>query len=298
MGAPLYASLLKRGEKKRNGHKGVSIARELKYNKNRFGEHCLFLVYDQYREVFMDIKNLEKLPVKIQNVVVSFLNELESAYGEDLVSVFAYGSASRADYNAKTSDINIAVVLKDISLETLKKAVKGIRIAVKRKIAVPLFLTPEYIKKSLDTFPIEFITMKDSRCVLLGEDSLKGVEVEKEDLRRECEYQLKGKLIMVRQAYLEQVLTKKNLELLIKKTFKSLMPVFQGVLRMKFANPPSGKLEILTKLAKEFDIDMTSFIEVLRDKKTDGKIGDQDAENFLNDFLMKLRQLTEIVDTM
>jgi len=246
----------------------------------------------------MDIKNLEKIPAKSRTAISSFLDALKEAYGESLISVFAYGSATTADYNPKTSDINIAVVLKDVSIEILKKAAGGIRKAVRNKIVVPLFLTPEYIKRSLDSFPIEFITMKDSRCVLLGEDSLKDVEVKKEDLQRECEYQLKGKLLMVRQVYLERVLRKENLELLIKKTFKSLMPVFQGILKIKSDAPIPGKQQTLTRLAEEFNLDMSVFQEVLNDKKTDGKIGSQNAETFLNDFLLKLRQLSEIVDKM
>ncbi|MBL7073510.1 MAG: hypothetical protein ISS33_07090 [Candidatus Omnitrophica bacterium] len=246
----------------------------------------------------MDIKNIEKMPDKSRPAITSFLEALEEAYGEDLLSVFAYGSATTADYNPKTSDINIAVVLKDVSIEILKKAASGIRKAVRNKIVVPLFLTPEYIKRSLDSFPIEFITMKDFRCVLFGEDSLKDVEVKKEDLQRECEYQLKGKLLMVRQVYLERVLRKENLELLIKKTFQSLMPVFQGILKIRSDAPISGKQETLSKLSEEFNLDMSVFQEVLKDKKNDGKIGSQNVETFLNDFLQKLRQLSEIVDKM
>lgn len=246
----------------------------------------------------MDIKNLEKMPAGSQAAITSFLEALEEAYGERLLSIFAYGSATTADYNPKTSDINIAVVLKDVSIEILKKAARGIRKAVRNKIVVPLFLTPEYIRQSLDSFPIEFITMKDSRCVLLGEDSLKDVEVKKEDLQRECEYQLKGKLLMVRQVYLERVLRKENLEILIKKTFRSLMPVFQGILKIRSDAPISGKQETLSKLAEEFNLDMSVFQEVLKDKKTDGKIGSQNVETFLNDFLRKLRQLSDVVDKM
>jgi len=203
------------------------------------------------------------------------------------------------DYNAKTSDINIAVVMKDVSITELKKALKIVKRSLRDKITVPLFLTRDYIKNSLDTFPMEFITMKDAHCVLMGEDVLKDITIEKEDLRRECEYQLKGKLLMIHQAYLEQALTRKGLEGLIKRSFRSLIPVFQSILRLKSEDaPPAEKKEMLNKLGHECGVDVSAFLEVLQDKETDGKIGEKNAEHFLDDFLITLQQLSDIVDGM
>ncbi len=245
----------------------------------------------------MEIKELEKLPVSARNALRPFLGELFKAYGDDIVSVFAYGSVTGADYNPKTSDINIAVVLKDVSLAILKPALKTVRAGLRRKITAPLFLTPSYIKMSLDTFPMEFMAMKESRRVLFGEDVLADIDVSREDLRRECEYQLKGKLLTIRQAYLEQGLNRRALERLIKASFRALVPVFQNMLRIKRAeSPPAEKEEMLRQLGEEFDIDVASFLEVLRDKKADGRIAGKAPESFLNDFLLQLERLSDVVD--
>ncbi|RKY41108.1 MAG: hypothetical protein DRP85_07195 [Candidatus Makaraimicrobium thalassicum] len=247
----------------------------------------------------MDIKNLEKLPENVRDILSRFLDGLFKLYGEDIVSVFVYGSVTGADYNPKTSDINIAVVLKDISLVKLKPALKTVRAGLRRKITAPLFLTPSYIRMSLDTFPMEFMGMKDSRCVLFGDDVLADIDVKTDDLRRECEYQLKGKLLTIRQAYLEQALNRKGLERLIKASFRALIPVFQNLLRIKRNEaPPSQKEEVLSRLGKEFDMDVSSFLEVWRDKRSDGRIGNKDAEPFLNDFLLQLEHLSNAVDNM
>lgn len=247
----------------------------------------------------MDLKNLEKLPVKTQKPLGLFLTELIGIYGENIISIFVYGSVTGADYNPKTSDINVAVVLRDVSIIKLKPILKIIKRALRQRITAPLFLTPSYIKMSLDTFPMEFMTMKDSRLVLFGEDILADVEVKEEDLRRECEYQLKGKLVTIRQAYLEQASNRKGLENLIKASFRALIPVFQNILRMRSAHtPPVSKEELFSQLQEDFDIDAAPFLELLRDKKSDGRIGDKVAEAFLDDFLVQLERLSDTVDRM
>jgi hypothetical protein len=247
----------------------------------------------------MDTKNMEKLPANAQKALEPFLGAVLEECGEDVVSILAYGSVTGADYSPKTSDINIAVVLKDASISRLKPLLKTVKKGIRSGITAPLFLTPTYIKMSLDTFPIEFSTMKDSRCVLFGEDALEDITVDTADLRRECEHQLKGKMIMIRQAYLEQALSRKGIEKVIKAAFRSLMPVFRSILRVKSGQtPPHDNAEVLSQMGEEFGVDPASFLEVLRDKKMDGRIGEKSAELFLEDFLSQLERLSHVVDNM
>ncbi|MFH1664846.1 MAG: hypothetical protein ABIA77_01725 [Candidatus Omnitrophota bacterium] len=247
----------------------------------------------------MDIKNLEKLPEGVRDRLGWFAGELSGAFGEDIVSVFVYGSAAGAGYDPKHSDINVAVVMKDVAVGKLKPALKIIRAGLKKRITVPLFLTEKYIKDSLDTFPMEFMSMKDTRLVLLGEDVLRDIEAKRDDLRRECEFQLKGKILTIRQAYLEQALTRKGLERLIKSAFRALMPLFRNILRLKTgAVPPEGKKEMIESLGRELGVDVSSFLEVLRDRKMDGRVGGKDPGIFIADFIVQLERLSESVDRL
>ncbi len=245
------------------------------------------------------VKNLDKLPIKVQPVLRALVMDLACIYGDDVLSIFVYGSVTGPDYNPAASDINVGVVLNDDPLYRLKLSLKAVRKAGRRKVTAPLFLTHSYINMSLDTFPIEFADMKDTRLVLFGQDPLAGIEINKEDLRRECEYQLKGKLLMIRQAYIERALDPWGLERLIKASFRSVFPVLKGALRIKTGGAvPGDKEAVLDSLAKEFGIDTSSFVSVLRDRKNDGKIDGKHAEEFLVDFLAQLRKLCEAVDRM
>ena len=247
----------------------------------------------------MDFKNLEKLPAAAARTLKPFLVKLLRISGENTVSVMAYGSVTGPDYDPKNSDINLAVFLKDVSLARLKPLLKLVRSGARKKITAPLFLTPDYVKMSLDTFPMELAAMKDTGCVLFGDDVLSGIAFDREDLRRECEYQLKGKLLTIRQAYLEQALDRRGLENLIKRSFRALAPVFQAMLGLRTGRAASLKKEdLLLAVAKEFNVDVTAFLEVLGDKKADGRIGGRDAEVFLSEFLAQLEKLSVIVDNL
>lgn len=237
----------------------------------------------------MELNNIEKIPLEYRGILEKFVSNFVNLYGEEIVSIFLYGSAATPDYNPKTSDINIAIVLKNISFKKLKASLKIIKTGRKHKITVPLFLTREYIKMSLDTFPMEFMNMKDSRCVVYGEDVLSDISADKEDMRRECEYQLKGKLITIRQAYLEQALNRKGLQSLMKTSLRALIPVFQSVLRLKQGYVSAVRKEdILRRLEAEFEVDGSVFLEVLQGKKI--------TEAIVENFLLQLTRLSENVD--
>jgi len=244
-----------------------------------------------------DYKNLDKIPENLRKVVPQYLDSLLSAMGQDVKSVFLYGSAAGNDYNPRTSDVNIGIVLDEVPVKKLKNAAGIVKKGRKRRIAVPLFLTESYIKASLDTFPIEFIEMKDLSILIRGEDILGGIGIEREDLRRECEQQIKGKLVTIKQAYLEQALTRRGLETLIKKVFSSLMPVLRNALRLNDpGTPPIDKEEILARVGGEFGIDVEPFLEILRDKKADGRISGRCPEIFLEEFVHALERLSDIID--
>ncbi|MBU0571266.1 MAG: hypothetical protein KJ995_05780 [Candidatus Omnitrophica bacterium] len=247
----------------------------------------------------MELKNLDKLPDGAGKVLTPYLEKLLKIFMNDIVSVFAYGSVTGPDYNAKRSDISIAVILKDASCRTLRPALKLLRSGLKKKIIVPLFLTRKYIEMSMDTFPMEFMEMRDTQLILFGEDVLEKITVTDEDIRRECEYQIKGKLLTLRQAYLEQALRPKALERLIKTAMRVLFPVFRSVLRIKSGKAPSlDKAEILRGLSEELGIDVDPFLAVLRDGRADGRIGTHSAELFIDAFVAQLERLSNAVDEM
>jgi len=72
-----------------------------------------------------------------------------------------------------------------------------------RGAAVPLLLTAEELRRTVDCFPLEYASIIADYGVVRGEDPLRGVSVDVEDLRRACEVQAKSHLIHLREGFLE-----------------------------------------------------------------------------------------------
>jgi len=244
------------------------------------------------------IINKEKLHIEVQKKLIPYLTEMSGIHGDNLISVFVYGSAAGENYIPKSSDINSVFVFKDLKFQVLKSSLKVISKGIFKKIAAPLFLTKDYINSSLDVFPIEFLDMKENHILLYGEDILTGLEIKGEHIRLFCEQQIKGKLIRIRQAYLEVGLKKKGLEALLKESLNSLIPIFRNLIRLKEKQPPVGKTEIIKQLCQIFGLDEDVFLPVYKDTTNDEKIANQEVVVFLEKYLSQIEKLAGMVDKL
>lgn len=245
------------------------------------------------------IINIDALPQEIRKKVRSYTAKLIDIYKDNIISIFIYGSATGRNYVPKKSDVNMAVILKELKFEDLKKGLKHISDGIRHKIAAPLMLTLKHVQTSTDVFPVEFLEMKDSYCLIYGQDLLKDLPVEEGNIRLQCEQQLKGKLIRIREAYLEVGLRKKGIDALLKESLNSLFPIFRGMLRLKTAQIPStDKENIIGALSKNFNIDADVFLAILRDKKNDNKIGSQDAGPFFEKYIDQIQKLAIMSDEL
>ncbi len=190
------------------------------------------------------------------------------------------------------------VILERLGLSELQKSLKLVSKGINKKITAPLFLTRKHMQTSTDVFPIEFLEMKERHLLLYGEDLLSSLEIDPANLRLFCEEQIRGKLIRIRQAYLEIGLKRKGIEALLKESLSALTPVFRNLLRLKGKTPPLERAQIYRQLAEEFALDSDVFLAILRDTENDEKIGAQDVEVFLERYIAQIQKLAFAVDQL
>jgi len=244
------------------------------------------------------IINTEKLPPEVQNKFIPYLKLMSDIHKDHLISVFIYGSAAGKNYIPKISDINSVFVFKDLAFASLTDSLKTVSKGISKRIAAPLFLTKEHIETSLDVFPIEFLDMKENYCLLYGTDVLSALTIKEEHIRLFCEQQIKGKLIRIRQAYLEVGLKKKGMEALLKESLNSLIPVFRNLIRLKDKKPPIEKSEIIKQLCQEFELDENVFLPIYKDTSNDEKIANQEIVVFVEKYLDQIKKLAVGVDQL
>jgi hypothetical protein len=135
--------------------------------------------------------SLDKLKTAISKRIKPFLEEILTKFSDKIHSIHITGTAITNDFDEKVSDVNSVIVLNKMDLTFLELLAPLGKKYKKQKVAAPLIMTPDYIKTSLDVFPIEFINFRLIHSTVYGEDILKNLEINRMDLRHQCERDLK-----------------------------------------------------------------------------------------------------------
>lgn len=124
------------------------------------------------------------------------LHDLQNIFGERLQAFVAYGQPG-ADPAP-----GLALV-RSITADDLDRCASRASAWHRAGCATPLLLTRDEFAGSLDAFPIEYGEIIDTHRILFGLDPFAGLTIRMEDLRRECETQVKSHLVHLRENYIE-----------------------------------------------------------------------------------------------
>ncbi|MBW2033647.1 MAG: hypothetical protein JRI94_08655 [Deltaproteobacteria bacterium] len=233
-----------------------------------------------------------------KEIFTEITEDYNMIFGDDLVSIILYGSATGKDYRPGKSDINFMIVLSESGIEALDRAFDVIKKWQKRNVAIPLFLTEGYVDTSLDVFPIEYLNFQGNYVLVFGKDILKDLAFDPEFIRLQCEREIKGKLLILREAFLETSGKGKALREVIGHSISAFVAIFKALLYMKGQDLPSTKREIVSATAAAFDMDAGVFEKLLDIKDEKVKPGDMEVMGLFKDYLREVRKLTKLVDTL
>jgi hypothetical protein len=125
---------------------------------------------------------------------------LAQALGERAVCVAVYGSAAGEDFSPGHSDVNLLLVLREVSFADLRLV--GTTLAreasAELRFATPLVVTREFLRDARDSFPIELDDIRERHRVLAGEDVLAGLRVNPDRVREQAEREARSKLLRLR----------------------------------------------------------------------------------------------------
>ena len=193
--------------------------------------------------------------------------ELRGAFGQDLLSVILYGSAARADHQGSGSDLNLVVVLRDISLESLERGTLPTRSWESKGNRPLLFFSPEWISRSCDVFPLEFLDIVAWHRVVFGDDPFAGLSVSADNLRLQCESELKTKLIHLRTGYIGCHEDPEKLARLLAASYAPVVTLCRGALRVAGAEVPAAAQDVVRRAAALCGFDPAPFDEVAAIKR-------------------------------
>ena len=123
------------------------------------------------------------------------------ALGPRLVALLLYGSAARGTHVPKRSDVNTLLICDAVDGALFDALAPVVRAWTKAGHPAPLILTELEWRESADAFPIEYEDMREAHRLLAGRDPWPGIRIERDQVRRQLEHELMGKLVRLRQAY-------------------------------------------------------------------------------------------------
>lgn len=236
------------------------------------------------------------LDAKSERAVQAACEQLRARFAPRLVAVALYGSAAGPDFVPGRSDINLAVVLDRIDpgdLQALRSLVPRWR---KAGIATPLVLDREFLRRAADVFPIELHTIKAQHSILFGENVFSAIEVRNDHLRYQCEHEARGKLLRLRELYIELGGRRDDLHKLMLdslKTFLVLMRMLNSLRGIGSASYDATLRVFCEQFECRFPV-MNRLLEIRMGRsKWEG-----DPEITFRGYLTELDQFVAIVDGM
>ncbi len=196
------------------------------------------------------LTHIETIPSPVRSSVETYFTQLIQTFASKIDSIYLYGSIVTPDFQPKQSDINSLVLFDSFSSTELHATRSLVREGLKKRIVAPLCLSVETFQRSADTFPLEFIEIQDKHICLFGEKNrVVDLLIPREYLRVKIEEQIKGKLIRLRQVFMEHQGLDRELVVILTDAQKQLFPVFRNLLRfLGIENPPVVKDLILQEL--------------------------------------------------
>lgn len=146
------------------------------------------------------------------------IEEIKKILGENLITL--------AEYN-NGDETRCLAICNNLDFKTLTD--------LKKVDIIPMVFTKDEIKNAVDVFPVEFLNIKRHHKLLHellhGEDILKNIDVSKEKLRHQLEFEFRSKLIHLRQAYLKS--DGNDIDDLILNAVPTLAPIIGALMYIK-----------------------------------------------------------------
>jgi predicted nucleotidyltransferase len=229
-------------------------------------------------------------------IVDEFVKRVREAGGANVESVILFGSAVAGDFHEGLSNVNLLCVLRDSSFQALQALTAAAKWWDKQRQPPPLCITRREIERSTDVFTIELLDMKQHHRVLFGADVLSALQIPMDLHRVQVEYELREKLLLLRQHVLVASDNDSRLWDILLHSVPSFSTLFRHVLITLGDSSQATRRNAVTALAKRLRFDDSAVLQVLdvREKKIDRK--NINIKDLVARYLAAVEKVTTAVD--
>lgn len=213
-------------------------------------------------------------------------------------AVLVYGSAARGEFLPGYSNVNLLILLEQATQPVLQAWAGLGKPWDSEKIIAPLLLTQDDLRQSSEVFPLEFLNVSDHHVLLQGTDPFPDLPVNAARLLFQCEQELRGNLLRIRQRYVEGWARVEAVQALLPLSLTALIPCLRGVYRLLNRPSVTKSDAVLRELNVALNLDPTVFLEVWQMKRGLSTPGKHALPKLLDRYLAELSRLADRLETM
>lgn len=173
------------------------------------------------------------------------MKQLKEQLGKNLISVIETTLPAQTIVVVEKLDFIVVDILRDCCKEK------------------PVVFSVKELEEAKDVFAVDFLSIKSDYKVVYGKDILKNIILKKEHVRHQLEFELRSKLITLRQRYM--VIEKP--EELLGFTIPTLVPLFRAMLYLKDQEIPGKPVTLLEKVFKHTGVSSQVLLDLAKGKK-------------------------------
>ncbi|MEZ5399281.1 MAG: hypothetical protein R2729_06395 [Bryobacteraceae bacterium] len=235
----------------------------------------------------------------MDKVLSELVDRLRRAYDARLVAVILYGSAASAgEFDRAYSDLNTLCVLSTLGVDELGASEAIFRWWRDKGHPAPLLMAEQEVATSTDCFPIEFTDMLDRRRVLHGRDVIEGLEIDRRFYRAQVEYELRSKLIRLRQKAAGVLNDHELLINLMADSESTFLVLARHVLALGGFERPRARQETIAALERSFGVASHPFETLLAVREGRVKRSAAEARPLFGSYLAGVQTLVNAVDRL
>src|SRR5215471_9938024 len=196
-------------------------------------------------------------------IVDEFVTRVREAGGTNVESVILFGSAVAGDFHEGLSNVNLLCVLRDSSFQSLQALTPVAKWWDKQRQPPPLCMARREIERSTDVFTIELLDMKQHHRILFGQDVLSGLQIPMDLHRVQVEYELREKLLLLRQHVLMESESDGRLWEVILRSAPSFATLFRHALIALGDTSRGTRREAVMALSQRLGLASSALLQVL-----------------------------------
>jgi len=170
---------------------------------------------------------MSRLDARTDSALSAFTRDVQDALGEELLCLALYGSAAGEDWIEGQSDLNVAIVVPRVTFDVLVALEPIVGRWCRKGLAPPAVMDREYLARARDIFPMEIADIRRQHRLLAGSDVFADLTLDSGAIRRECEGEVRGKLLRLRALFLQSGGRPEALVGLMRESLKSFLVVLR-----------------------------------------------------------------------